>query len=144
MSAKNPLLDGVEDMTPETTEAAQAINMRPTVDLPAKLRILKPSYWPATATKQAQYGGWSPEMNAYVRCYGDLADGLHEAYGAATLSGESTGEKVALIVTTHPNANGLLFLATTEKERDFVSLNEYSVESVDRWAPKVVFHNAKS
>jgi hypothetical protein len=140
---KNPLLDGVDQI--ETVETpASTVTMRPTIDLPAALRILKPSFWPATDTKQAQYGGWSPELNAYARCYGDLADGLYEAYGAALVAGESTGDKVSLVVHTYPNANGLFFGAQSEEQRDFISLNEYSVESVDRWAPKVVFHNAKT
>lgn len=138
--AKSSLLDESLEMSlTAETPAPAAVVLRPTIDLPPAVRMLKTSYWPATETKQAQYSGWSPELGAYARVYGELADQLFATYNANLAHGEETGAKVSLIFETYPNSNGLFFGARTEDERDFVSLNEYSVASAERWAPKVLF-----
>ena len=139
--AKSTLLDESLEMAAQTPEtpAPAAVVLRPTIDLPPAVRMLKTSYWPATETKQAQYSGWSPELGCYARVYGELADELFETYGSNLAHGEETGAKVSLIFETYPNSNGLFFGARTDEERDFVSLNEYSVASAERWTPKVVF-----
>ena len=136
MNASNPLLDGIDESA-ETTTAV--VNVRPVIDVPQHLRMLKCSFWAATEEKKAQYGGWSPDMNMYVRIYGDLAEQIFEHYGAALVAGEETGAKVSLMVETHPASNGLFFKAQTEAQRDYVSLNEYSVASLERWTPSVQF-----
>ena len=138
--SKSTLLDESLEMSlTAETPAPAAVVMRPTIDLPSAVRMLKTSYWPSTETKQAQYSGWSPELGAYARVYGDLADQLFAAYGSNLASGDDTGSKVSLLLETYPNSNGLFFAARSDEERDFVSLNEYSVSSAERWTPKVVF-----
>ena len=60
--SKSSLLDESLEMAAQTSEtpAPAAVVLRPTIDLPPAVRMLKTSYWPATETKQAQYSGWSP------------------------------------------------------------------------------------
>ena len=136
--AKSSLLDESLEMAVQTETPAPAANLRPTIDLPAQLRLLKTSYWAATDDKQSQYSGWSPELGAYGRIYGELADAMFAKYGANLVGGEDSGAKVSVLLTTYPNSNGLFFGARSEDERDFVSLNEYSVASAKVWAPKTI------
>ena len=137
-SAKSVLLDESLEVTtaPETQQPEKV--MRPTVDLPPRLRMLKCTFWPESETKQAQFSGWSPEMGCYARVYGELATALYTKYGASIVAGEDTGNKVSLDVQLYPNANGLFFAAQDDDQRDYVSLNEYSIERVKAWKPSVV------
>ena len=141
--SKSSLLDESLEMaglTPETPAPA-ATNLRPTVDLPLELRMQATSYYPATDVLSASYSGWSPELGCYVRVYNSKeqpwADRLFAKYGATKASGELTGKKVTLLIMTHPNSNGLFFAARTEKERDYVSLNEYSIRKTKTWVPDI-------
>ena len=137
--AKSILLDesveSLEVTNPETTAPEKVL--RPQLDLPQHLRIFKCSYWAASETKQAQFSGWSPEMGMFARIYGELAEAVFAKYGASKVNGEDTGASVSLLCETHPNSNGLYFEAADDTQRDYVSLNEYSLASVAAWKPVV-------
>ena len=137
--AKSSLLDESLEMIVETP--ALNINLRPTVDLPAELRLQSTSYYPATENLSASYSGWCPELGCYARVYNSKiepwADMLFARYGATKASGELTGAKVSLLVMTHPNSNGLFFAARSETERDYISLNEYAIRKTRVWTPTI-------
>ena len=140
MAKQSILLDeSVETPEVTETEATQSINLRPQVDLPGRLRIFGTTFWPASETKQAQYSGYSHELGCYGRIYGDLAEKVHAHYGASKVSGEETGQSVSLTITTYPGSNGLFFQAQTEDQRDYISLNEYSIDTIEAWVPSVKF-----
>lgn len=140
--AKSSLLDeSLEMALTAETPSPMTVNLRPTVDLPLELRLQSTSYYPATENLSASYSGWCPELGCYARIYNSKtepwADKLFARYGATKASGELTGAKVSLLVTTHPNSNGLFFAARSENERDYVSLNEYAIRKTRVWTPTI-------